>query len=122
MALGEGPVREPVKPSSKSKTKSREAPSKRAASAKAAKSAAAKSKASKSKTAAAKARAKKSAKAKPAKATSRATRNDQGCCIIKYLNGTVQAQDGVTQQECHDIEISNPSTIASTKWQKGVCA
>ncbi len=122
MVLGEGPVRKPVKSSSKSKTKSRAAPSKQVAATKAPKSAAAKTKASKSKTAAAKARAKKNAKAKPAKATSRAARNEKGCCIIKYLNGTVQAQDGVTQQECHDIEISNPSTVASTKWQKGVCA
>jgi hypothetical protein len=115
-------VRKATKPPSGSKTGSRAPPSRRAASAKASKPAAAKSKASKSKTAATKAKAKKSAKAKPAKATARAARNVKGCCIIKYLNGTVKAQDGVTQQQCHDIEISNPSTVASTKWQKGVCA
>ena len=68
MVLGEGPVRKPVKSSSKSKTKSRAAPSKRVAATKASKSAAAKTKAAKSKPA--KARAKKNAKAKPAKKTS----------------------------------------------------
>ena len=115
-------MRKATKAPSGSRTGSRAVPSKRAASAKASKSGVAKSKASKSKTAAAKGKAKKSAKAKPAKATARAARNVKGCCIIKYMDNHVEARNGVTQQDCHDIEISNPSTVASTKWQKGVCA
>jgi hypothetical protein len=61
------------------------------------------------------------AQGKRTKATARATSNVKGCCIIKYQNGSEVAQNGVTQKECYDIEISD-STVAATHWQKGPCA
>jgi hypothetical protein len=120
-------LRKATKPPSGSKTGSRAAPSKRAPSAKASKSSAAKWKAAKkttapkSKTAAVKAKAKKSAKAKPAKPAARAP-GGKGCCIIRYRDGREEARNGVTQQQCHDIEVANPATVAATHWQSGVCA
>jgi hypothetical protein len=115
MVLGEGPVRKPVKSSSKSKTKSRAAPSKRVAATKAAKPA--KTKPAKAKPV----KTKKSAKAKPAKKTAAVAPDAKGCCIIKYTNGSEEARNGLTRQQCHDIEISSQA-VAATHWQIGVCA
>lgn len=127
MVLGEGPVRKPVKPSSRSKTSSRAAPAKRVAATKPAKSSASKTKAAKSKTVKRKpaksklAKTKKGAKATPAKKTAALSTNATGCCIIKYTEGREEARNGVTRQQCHDIEISNQA-VAATHWQSGVCA
>jgi DNA-binding protein HU-beta len=127
MVLGECPVRKPVKPSSASKRSSRAAPAKRAAASKAAKSSASKIKAAKSKTTKTKpaktkpAKTKKSAKAKPGKKTAAVSTTAKGCCIIKYTDGREEARNGLTRQQCHDIEISSQA-VAATHWQSGVCA
>jgi hypothetical protein len=115
-------MRKPVKPSSASKRSSRAAPAKRAAASKAAKSSASKIKAAKSKATKTKpAKTKKGAKAKPAKKAAAVSTTAKGCCIIKYTDGREEARNGLTRQQCHDIEISSQA-VAATHWQSGVCA
>ena len=115
-------MRKPVKRPSKSKTSSRAAPAKRVAATKVTKSSASKAKAAESKTAKTKpVKTKKSAKAKPAKKTAAVSPNAKGCCVIKYTDGSEEARNGLTQQQCHDIEISSQA-VAATHWQVGVCA
>ena len=44
-----------------------------------------------------------------------------GCCTIRYMDGASESRNGVTEEACRELPVSN-AAIAATHWQKGVCA